>query len=327
MLEKLTCKNCTEISNNNFIKISKELLKDNKYNSSDIIVFARISSYFELNNEYAFCSSHLLASTCNMSERTIKRVLKKLLDNKLIEIKKEKNVQKIIVLDKKMSQGYYPLYNMILNYSEITSNMALIYMYLLNKQNRLEGTFDQANISASRNNKNSRYYKAKNNKSSQNDKMSSINKTTKAKRKKKIKITFTELSNNLNINLKTAKKGLELLSEFKLINFFAKKFTYQIEIDLSKKEEIELIMNFGQKSPENDSSIFPLNNNKKTESPDKNDQPYANIPQQFKNDIELQLNNLQAIISQQTLLIIQLKQELESTKMALNTLTNSLNSS
>lgn len=108
--------------------------------------------------------------------------------------------------------------------------------------------------------------------------MSSINKTTKAKRKKKIKITFSELSNNLNINSKTAKKGLELLSEFKLINFSAKKFTYQIEIDLSKKEEIELIMNFGQKVPENDASIFPLDNNKKTESPDKNDQPYANIP-------------------------------------------------
>lgn len=108
--------------------------------------------------------------------------------------------------------------------------------------------------------------------------MSSNNKTTKAKRKKKIKITFSELSNNLNINLKTAKKGLELLSEFELINFSAKKFTYQIEIDLSKKEEIELIMNFGQKVPENDASIFPLDNNKKAESVDKNDQPYANIP-------------------------------------------------
>lgn len=108
--------------------------------------------------------------------------------------------------------------------------------------------------------------------------MSSINKTTKVKRKKKIKITFSELSNNLNISSKTAKKGLELLSEFKLINFSAKKFTYQIEIDLSKKEEIELIKNFGQKVPENDVGIFPLDNNKKTESVDKNDQPYANIP-------------------------------------------------
>ena len=107
--------------------------------------------------------------------------------------------------------------------------------------------------------------------------MSSINKTTKAKRKKKIKITFSELSNNLNISSKTAKKGLELLSEFKLINFSAKKFTYQIEIDLSKKEEIELIINFGLKVPENDVGVFPLDNNKKAEPVDKNDQPYTDI--------------------------------------------------
>lgn len=113
-----------------YIPLSRKLIED-KFGSSNIIVYGRLLTYQSNGSEYSTYNNTEIYKDCNVQRQHMNRILKKLEDNELIQIKMNGSTRKIYTKDITKERGFIKCYNGIFGISGISNNQIVLYSYLL----------------------------------------------------------------------------------------------------------------------------------------------------------------------------------------------------
>lgn len=113
-----------------YIPLSRKLIEE-RFGSSNIIVYGRLLTYQANGNEYSTYNNTEISKDCNVQQQHMSKILTKLEQNELIKIKTNGNNRKIYAIDITKERGFVKCYNGIFGIDGISNNQIVLYSYLL----------------------------------------------------------------------------------------------------------------------------------------------------------------------------------------------------